>query len=182
MANKPLPSQEVLRQLLDYNPDTGALTWKRRPRKMFKADGPFRTWNSRFAGKEAFTSVNLSGYRYGTLLYGVCRAHRVIWKWWTGEDPQQVDHINGIRTDNRVANLRSATCHENSRNVRSHKDSTSSFVGVSWDKRRQKWRANIMVAGRARSLGYHAQEEDAARAYDAAAREHHGKFANPNFA
>lgn len=87
------------------------------------------------------------------------------------------DHRNGNGLDNRRANLREATRTENNRNVGQRSDNTSGFKGVSWNKQRQKWVAYIMIDKRQRFLGHYDNPEDAAHAYDAAAREGFGEFA-----
>lgn len=91
-----------------------------------------------------------------------------------------VDHVSGDRLDCRRENLRLATTLENGRNRRAH-GGTSRFKGVCWNKASEKWQADIRVSGRKIYLGLHENEEDAARAYDAAARQHFGEFARPNF-
>lgn len=94
----------------------------------------------------------------------------------------EVDHINGDGLDNRRANLRLATRTENCRNRGKQVTGSSRFVGVSWHKHRQRWWAYIWVGnGIRKSLGYHHDEESAARAYDAAAIDAHGEFAWLNF-
>lgn len=90
----------------------------------------------------------------------------------------RTDHANGDGLDNRRANLRRATHAENMRNRRGV-SSLSPYKGVGWHK--SQWRAYIKVGGRFVSLGNHATEADAARAYDAAALEHFGSFARVNF-
>ncbi len=92
-----------------------------------------------------------------------------------------VDHINQNGLDNRRANMRLCTQSENKRNRASRPGSSSQFLGVSRSKRSTKWLATIRVGGQHIHLGYHADEADAARAYDAAALEYFGQFANPNF-
>lgn len=92
-----------------------------------------------------------------------------------------VDHINHDGLDNRRANLRVCTNAENQRNGRSRAGSSSKFLGVYWSAARSRWGAQIKIGGQTHGLGRYLDETEAARAYDAAAREHHGQFANPNF-
>lgn len=93
-----------------------------------------------------------------------------------------VDHINTDSLDNRKANLRLATHSQNSCNSRRDKSNTySRFRGVSFSKRKGKWFAAIRVNGKKTWLGYFANEEDAAKAYDEAAQKYHGEFARVNF-
>ncbi|SRR6266536_26325 len=99
------------------------------------------------------------------------------------------DHVNGNSLDNRRLNLRPATPRQNSANQRKRqRQTTSRFKGVSWHKRRKghgghrdAWNAYITVGGKRRELGHFDVEEDAARTYDAAAREAWGEFARTNF-
>jgi len=91
------------------------------------------------------------------------------------------DHVNGNGLDNRRENLRPATNAQNSRNRASHRGSSSRYKGVSFDRGRGKWLAQLWVDGKPKYKAAFALEEDAARAYDAAAREHHGAFARVNF-
>lgn len=91
----------------------------------------------------------------------------------------EVDHRNGNGLDNRRANLRLATRSRNNSN-RKLQGGTSPFKGVSWHKQAEKWRAQI-TDGKAYHLGLFISEEDAARAYDAAARLRFGEFARCNF-
>jgi len=93
----------------------------------------------------------------------------------------QVDHINHDTLDNRKDNLRVCTNAQNAHNRRKHRGGSSQYKGVSWDKRHEKWLAQIQVDKKKRCLGYYEAEADAARAYDAVAREHFGEFANTNF-
>ncbi|WP_371417778.1 HNH endonuclease [Roseivivax sp. THAF197b] len=95
--------------------------------------------------------------------------------------PAQIDHRNGDRTDNRWINLRAAEKSENCRNVKSRTGSTSSYLGVSFRRDRNIWRAVIFTDGKQKFLGTYKSEEEAARAYDAAAIRHHGEFARLNF-
>jgi hypothetical protein len=158
-------SQEIVRELLDYNTETGKLTWRERNRRWFKSDQDCKTWNTRFARKEAFIFIDDVGYHRSSILGKDYRAHRVIWLWMTGEWPEeQIDHINHNRKDNRWRNIRKASNQENSSNQSQRNDNTSGQRGVYWDKRRQKWSARIWFNKKSISLGYHCLYDDAVRA------------------
>jgi len=101
--------------------------------------------------------------------------HRFLTGW------ERIDHMNGNGLDNRRANLRPATRAENGRNSRRRVDNTSGFKGVVFDKPRGKWRSRIRVDDGRIHLGMFTDPIAAARAYDAAALEHHGEFASLNF-
>ena len=92
-----------------------------------------------------------------------------------------IDHRNHIGLDNRRINLREATQTQNSHNRRKSTTCSSIYKGVVWKECHKKWRASIKVNGQTISLGYFDNEIDAAKAYDAAAKEHFGKFASLNF-
>lgn len=184
MANKPLPSQEVLRQLLSYNPETGELVWKKRPVELFsetKARTKSHThahWNARHAGKPAMYGMHNTGYRWGRLFGRPYLTHRVIWKMVYGNDPaEQIDHINGDRSDNRLANLREATALENAKNNGMNRNNTSGYKGVSWVDRDRRWSAYITANGKRMSLGHYKCPTAAHLAYQKAAVALHGEFA-----
>ena len=130
--SKELPPIEMLRQLLDYDPATGVLTWKPRPLEMFGGDVRIcGTWNTRYAGKPALSHVDANGYRVGRINYLAMKAHRVAWKMAHGVDPSgEIDHINGDRADNRISNLRDVSQGENQRNAGLRHDNKSGQAGV----------------------------------------------------
>jgi len=108
----------------------------------------------------------------------VVRMHRVIIGAGEGEI---VDHINHYGLDNRIANLRVATPQQNMWNMRKRGCNCSSkYKGVHWLKRRKKWRARITFNGRSILIGDFDTEKEAARAYDAKARELFGDYASLN--
>lgn len=167
MAAKALPSPELLRQLLRYEPESGKLFWLPRPRTMFPDHRSWSTWNSRFANKEAFTSFS-DGYFIGSVDYVKMKAHRVIWAIHTGEWPNgDIDHINRVRSDNRISNLRCVTRSENLHNCSLRRDNTSGKAGVRWCKTYKFWEARINHNGKFYFLGYHDSFAAAAAARDA---------------
>lgn len=160
MARLELPEQAYLLQRLDYCPETGILTWKQ-----WHAPPNF---NSRFAGKEAFTTVE-RGYRQGRIDNRLLYAHRVIWRMMTGETPHDIDHINGDRGDNRWVNLRAVTRQENLRNKMLSPRNKTGTPGVSqahWGA----WQAYIRTGGRNLCLGSFKTKPEAVAARKAAER------------
>lgn len=94
----------------------------------------------------------------------------------------QVDHIDQNKLNNKSENLRICTNQENTRNTKSRKGSTSKYKGVCWDNETKKWLAQICIGkGKHKNLGRFINEEDAAKAYDAAAKLYHGEFAYLNY-
>ena len=92
----------------------------------------------------------------------------------------QIDHKDGNGLNNQRDNLRPATLKQNAANRRLHRDSTSGFKGVHFNKKRQRWEASITKDGHRRWLGFHDTAEEAAAAYDRAAIALHGEFARTN--
>lgn len=182
MAKRQLPSPEVLRQLLSYDPETGKLFWKRRDERWFVGTSKSpkvlaKWWNGRFAEKEAFTPVNSAGYHTGTVLLKMLQAHRIAWAIHYGEWPEGfLDHINGIRTDNRIENLRPATPAENATNRGPQKNSVTGIKGVGWCKKSRKWRARVVYQRKQHVVGYFDDISDAAAAYAVAVKRYHGEF------
>jgi hypothetical protein len=169
----------AVRELLDYDPETGALTWRERGRKWFKSDHDQTRWNARFSGGRAGSAPKKKrGYVYVRSPGRIHKAHRVIWLWMTGEWPRdQVDHINHDRADNRWCNLRAATNADNQKNVSLRADNTSGAVGVRRHTHGDKWRAQIKVGGRFIHLGLF-DDKTTAIAARQAANEKYGFHAN----
>lgn len=157
-----LPDQETLQALLRYEPDTGKLFWKERPLEMFKSERSWKMWNTRFAGMEAFASIGRQGYFQGGLYNKTRYAHRVIWKLRHGVEPDQIDHLDGDRTNNRLHNLREVSAAENRKNQRRPERNVSGVIGVGWSDQRKKWRAQIQVDGKCKHLGLFEDLEAAA--------------------
>ena len=172
MKKTQIPSQAELHELLEYDPISGKLFWKTRPIEKFQAPRIGRTWNTRFAGKEALSALRKDGYLGGAINYTNYLAHRVIFKMLHGYDPDQVDHDNRNRTDNRPHNLIDGSATDNSRNCKLYRNNSSGFVGVHWDKSRHKWVAAITVAGKMKHLGRFEDINDALEARQKAEQHH----------
>jgi len=166
MSNfKPLPPLERINELLSYDKETGRLHWK----------APVARWIK--IGDEAGTyghcaiDVTIDKIAY--------RAHRIIWLMVTKNDPGNllIDHIDGNFHNNRFSNLRLATRRQNQCNQKIRADNTSGAKGVTWDKNRSKWLAQIQVEGKHLFLGRYKTKEEACDAYQKAAHRHHGEFA-----
>ena len=169
MAYDRIPTPAQVRQLLDYDPETGVLTWRTRSKDWFEgsaycADRLANTFNKQFAGKEAFACRNAKGYRYAKLIGRNEMGHRVAFAHFHGRWPDdEIDHINGVRDDNRIANLREADRSLNMRN-------THSVKGYCFEKGRRStpWSAYIAHEGKSIRLGRFATEAEAAAARRAA--------------
>lgn len=173
MAAKDLPDPELLRKLLRYEPETGKLFWRERPREMFSDERCGKTWNTRYAGKESFTANSSDGYRSGSVLSKPYLAHRIIWAIVHDEwPPEQIDHINGNRMDNRIENLRAVSHAENAKNQRPTRNNAAGVMGVQWAKREKAWRARIWTDGANKHLGYFGCIGAAAMARCIAERKH----------
>lgn len=130
------------------------------------------------AGMKAGT-LRRDGY-IGIFIDGTYKfAHRIIWEMHNGEIPPGlvIDHINGIRNDNRLENLRLCTFQENHYNRKPRSDNKSGFRGVSWHRQKRKWVAQITIEGKNKFLGFFVNPEDAYSAYCKKAIEHFGEFA-----
>jgi hypothetical protein len=131
---------DALKSLLRYDPETGLIYWIAKGKGMIK--------------KKAAGTVLHSGY------LGICigpkrwQAHRIAWALHHGQWPKdQLDHINGVKTDNRICNLREATNAQNGKNLGLSKANTSGVKGVSFEKYTGRWKATIRVDGKSISIG-----------------------------
>jgi len=159
---------KMLCDLLVYDPATGNLFWRRRPKEMFSSVREHNRWNTRYAGQRALICVNKTGYCAGHVMNFSVLAHRVIWAMQTGKWPRgEIDHINGNRSDNRWSNLRVVTRNQNMQNKNPTSGSTSKYLGVGWHKASASWVAQIACNGRKIHIGCFKTESDAAMAYDA---------------
>ena len=162
----------ILPKILRYDDKSGQLFWLPRTPDLFRsnlrsADHCCAIWNARYAGKKAFNFQNALGYWYGRLFDIGVAAHHAVFAIHHGRWPTEIDHINRNPSDNRIENLRETSRAENLLNTAS-RGGSSKFKGVSWCKRDKTWMAYIKVNRKMKNLGLFKNEEDAARARDAA--------------
>ena len=172
-----LPSQAYLAECFDYDPATGVLTWRARPREHFRTEGGYKSWTARFRGKAAGSVVD--GRRIIALVDHNWHSQRVIWKLVTGEDPAAlIDHRNGDGTDDRWENLRAATKQQNQHNGPMKSRNTTGFKGVSLTNHGERlpFRATVVINRKQIYLGTFATAEEAHAAYCEAAQRLHGEF------
>jgi hypothetical protein len=149
-----IPAPELLRELLDYFPETGKLLWKK----------PLS--NRVQPGKEA-GACDGQGYRVLMVRGYITRVHRAIWAHYYGAWPTGfIDHVNGNRADNRISNLRDVSNAENlQNNYQPQANSTTNLRGVWLDKRRGLFVAELSANRRRHRLGYFKTAEEAHQAY-----------------
>lgn len=158
-----LIDSETLKRVLTYDPLTGE--FRRHPKKHSRSvNSPGRI------DKDGYRLIWVEGREY--------RAHRLAWLYVHGGwPPGLIDHINGSRSDNRIANLRAATQQQNQAN-KLKTGGSSQYKGVHFRKDVGKWSAMIRVDQKTRALGLFRTEEEAHGAYCAAAKDAFGEFAN----
>jgi hypothetical protein len=166
-----------LKEILDYNPKTGDFIWKNRPIDHFNTEKGFKTFNTRFSGKNAGCIVN--GYVVIRINNNLYKAHRLAWLYTHGNWPQdQIDHINGDRKDNRIENLRQCSMSQNQWNEKLSINNASGYKGVRFHKASNKYGAQIGHNNKQIHLGLYTTPEEAHAAYCAKAAELFGEYAN----
>jgi hypothetical protein len=151
-----------VREVLDYDPQTGIFTWKTMLAHRRKAG---TTAGSKLP--HGYTEIGLDNVSY--------LAHRLAWFWMTGEWPDgQVDHIDLDRSNNAWSNLRVATHRQNVYNSSLRRNNTSGHKGVI--RRKYAWHARIMANRKLHLLGDFKTKEEAIEAYQDAAKRLHGEF------
>ena len=155
-------TQAYLKELLHYNQDTGVFTNLTNRAPTIKVGDI-----SGFTRKDNYVVIKIKSKAY--------KAHRLAWLYIHGEFPiNLIDHINGIRNDNRISNLREATNRQNIQNLKSpRKDNKSGYLGVSYRKDCGKWRATLFFNGQNKSLGDYDTPEIASEVYLKAKRQFH---------
>jgi len=160
---KPIITQEYLKSILNYNPETGMFTWKLRKAK-----------RNHFGDEAGYLK---EGYRYVEINGKPFALHRLAFLYMNGEMPENlVDHINGVKNDNRWVNLRNATNQQNTINVKLNANNKSGVRCVSYFKPMKKWILRCTVNKKRHFIGYFDDLDLARIAYEQFAKKHHGEF------
>jgi len=154
-------TQDRLKELVSYNPETGIFTWVSRPTNRVKIGSA-----AGCPDKDGYILIGIAGKIY--------KAHRLAFLYMDGLMPEHdVDHINGVKSDNSWSNIRRATRSQNNINRKGTK-------GYYWSKSNGHYRSNISINGKTVDLGGFDNEQDARQAYLDAATRHYGEFINTN--
>ena len=156
-----------IKERLNYDPNTGILTWKSVVR-----------YSNRRIGQQA-GRVNSLGYRQVELLGKKRKATNLIWYMQTGVYPSEkiIDHKNRIKSDDRWENLRESTWAQNQANTGIRSDNTSGYKGIHYCKNINKWRATLQYNKKKVHIGYFDNKKTAARHYRKAAIKYYGSYA-----
>lgn len=152
---------ERARELFSYDQLTGRIT------RIIRRGNQSKGSVAGYLNENGYVQIEVDGRGY--------LGHRVVWLMSNGAWPEnEIDHINGVRSDNRVDNLRDVTRTTNNENKKGpNTNSSTGFLGVSWRKSRSKYRAAIKCNGRQVHLGYFSFPEEAHEAYIEAKRRLH---------
>jgi len=156
-------TQERLKELLSYCKETGLFT------RLVTAGGMKAGVVAGTMHSDGYVTVRVDNYIY--------KAHRLAWFYEYGFfPPNEIDHINRVRDDNRITNLRLATKSENLRNRPVFERSKSGIKGIYFNKRLKKWQAKLFVNKKIIHLGWHKDIDDAKKAYKLGSIKYHGEF------
>ena len=156
--------ETTLKEIFKYK--DGLLFWKQagKGRSLNKPAGTM--------DKKGYIKVRFNNKQY--------YVHRLVFLMHHGYLPKEIDHIDGNKFNNKIENLRHATTSQNAMNRQKPRNNTSGYKGVSWDKKRNKWRTQIGFNGIQTTLGYYDCLVKAATAYKIEAEKLHKEFANAN--
>lgn len=158
-------TQERLKEVLHYSESTGVFVWLNDMRNGSKAG-------------EVAGGLSLGGYIYIRIDQAAYRAHRLAWLYVYGRFPADIiDHANGIKTDNRIGNLREANQSQNMQNKRASKNSKTGVKGVCLCSQTGRFQVKIRVDGKYKHIGRYDTVDEGAKAYANAAKKYFGQFA-----
>jgi len=158
-------THDKVKELFDYNPNCGILRWKISLSNNVKAGDVAGT-----IGSQGYLRVAIDGKTY--------QNHRIIYLWWYGFLPEFVDHIDTVKINNFISNLRECTISQNGWNSKISSDNTSGVKGVTWHKGSKKWQAQIQVNKKSLYLGVFNNIESAELIVKNKRSEIHGEFCN----
>ena len=145
--------RKIVMERLSYDSRTGLFKWKSEVAK----NVPKGSKAGSLQKKDGYVRIQILGRKY--------RAHRLAWLIVYGSfPPDQIDHINGIRHDNRISNLRAVTHAENNRNRALDIRNKSGYTGITYNKKTNKWIAQIGGTRKRVNLGHFGNKEDAIEA------------------
>lgn len=163
-------TQARLQELFDYHQD-GYLIWKKKISSLSRAKigSAAGYWSFDKRTGEVRRKIGVENkYQY---------AHRLIYIWHFGEiEHFEVDHIDGNTTNDKVANLRKATHHQNGKNLKTYSANTTGYKGVAFDKKAKKYRAYVSVDKKLKHLGFFDLIEDAIKTRKEAEEKFYGKW------
>jgi hypothetical protein len=154
-------TQEYLKTLFVYDPILGNFT-------RIKTVGRGKVGSIAGSIGRGYVCIQIDRKRY--------YAHRLAWIYIYGAASEDIDHIDGVRSNNAISNLRLADKTQNSYNTGLMKNNTSGYKGVSYVAARGKYQVGICIQGVQKHLGYYSTAEEASAAYQKAAKELHGEF------
>lgn len=157
-------TQEELKSILSYDPETGLFTWR--------INASTRVKEGHVAGyvrkRDGYLVIRINAIGYS--------AHRLAWLYMHGVWPALIDHKDRNRLNNSIGNLREATVSQNGMNSETNNANSSGYRGVTWNKRSGKWQAQAKVNGRNHYLGLFASADQASFAYESFCKRAHGDF------
>ena len=165
MKTKALPSQERLKEVLNYNPKTGDFTWIKKLSRKTKLGSIAGSLDG------SYLAIRIDKKKY--------KVSRLAWLYMTGEDPGSsiVEHKDQNKTNNAWTNLRLANSSQNNANINMFKHNTSGYKGVSQSKNNPKYQAKIQYNKKCIYIGSYDTAEEASEAYKVKAVELFGEFA-----
>ena len=158
-------TQEELKELLNYDQDTGIFTWKVSPARQVSSGDIAGTKR-----KDGYIQIKVDNE--------LILSHRLAWIYMYGYLPKYIDHINGQRDDNRITNIREVSNQQNSLNSKISKNNTSGIKGVYWDKSRNKWAVRLFVNGKCKFFKRFDDMDLAKLVIEEVRNKYHGKYAN----
>lgn len=152
-----------VRSLLNYDKQNGQFIWLDSKNNQIKKGD-----QAGYIDDQGYRRICIEGIEY--------RAHRLAWLYVFGFMPEMIDHINGIRSDNRLSNLRECTSSQNAINRKIQSNNKSGVPGVHWNKREGKWKAYAKIKGKIINLGTHVNKEEAINARLEFCKKEYGEF------